>query len=362
MQTFLKYHIKEYLNYTLLFFIVFILIISLIKWVLVVEKLIEFNPSFFNLVVIFLLILIQFISFTLPLSAFMGVLFSLHRMGVENEILGFYTLGLSIKDFLKPLLLFAFIVFVLTFINRCYILPRVKRTQKLIKIELIKKQMSQPIPSKKPYPLGKNGFIYVVNSKKEGNENKLEGIFFLTRREPQKTGIFIAKDGAIIYKKNLFILNNGWGFFRDVKKNIEILKFEKYILKISFSNSVKSLYFKRGEKTLKELKNDIKKITSKERRYRYLTEYYHRFLYAFSVILLTISAFILSFYMKVSHKFLIFFLGMGFYLIFYTIYDFLISLAESGKIHPLMAYLIFYGLFIILLSFMYLRVKKKQFG
>ncbi len=362
MKIFLKYQLKEYFFYTFSFFFGFSAIITLIKGIFTLQKFIELNPSLFHIFAIFILIFLQFISFIYPLSAFMGVIFTIYRLKDEKELLAFYSLGFSLKDFLRPLGIFMGISFIITFVANFWILPWTKRTQKIIKIDLIKKQFKRPFPAKKPVPLGKIYVLYVKNSQKKGDIHKFKKVF-LFKKTGEKKMLFLTKEGYLSVKDNIFELDQGWAFSLNKAENIEVLKFKNYKFLVSLKELAKIPYFTRGEKPFLELKEELKKIPPKTSRYyRYLTEYYSRILYSFSIIFLILQAFLLGFCLRSSHKFLIFFIGIVVYLLFYLTYQFLVSLGENGRLYPLLSFLVFYTSVSLLLFVQIAILKKKKGG
>ncbi len=358
MKIFFKYILKEIIYYTLIFWSIFCVKVSLIKGVLVIEELIDLNPSLETTLKVLILIFFQLIPFTLPLGSFMGILFAIHRFVFEKEMLGFLSLGFSLQDFIKPLTVFSAIIFFLTFLSHFFLLPYAKRHQKLTKMELIKAQSYQEIQPKKPFLLSEKCLIYVTNSQKKENYLELKGIFFMDYSQPQKKIFFLSQGGGLFLDKGILFFYNGFGFFLEKDKDLKVLKFEKYFTKIVISSSLERLYFTRGEQTISELKQELKRLDKNSKNYfKYLTEYYQRFCYAFSVIFLIFSAFLLNFYLKSSHKFWTFLFGIIFYLLYYLLYNFFVSISETGRIHPLISFLIFYTFltFLVLLKFFFIK-------
>lgn len=359
MKIFWKYHLKEYFFYTFAFFIVFGAIITLVQGIIKLQDFLELNPPFKVIFQLFVLVYFQLLSFIYTLSAFMGVLFAIHRLKYEKEILAFYSLGFSLKDFFKPLLVFSLISLVITFLAHFFLLPWSKRTVKLIQIDLVKAQIENPFPEKKPVSLGKEYFLYVVKSKKEDKTHHFKNIFLLEKRKEGRRGFFVSQNGIYSPKENLFTLINGWGIFVDSQNNIEVLQFGDYKFKLNIKNLEEELYFKRGEKSFLELKKELKVLKPGTSDYfKYYKEYYQRFFFPLSVIFLIFQAFVLGVYIKTSHRFLLFFIGISIFLIFYVIYSFFSSLGENGKIFPLWSYISFYFLIGVLLIFQFLVFKK----
>ncbi len=360
MKVFFRYHFREYFYYFLLFTGIFSFVITLLKGIITVQKIVELEPSFKVVGAIIFLVFGQVLSFIIPLSAFMSILFHLYRLRVENEILAFFSLGFSLRDFLRPFLFFCLFITLLEFVSTFWITPFSKRTQKKIKIFLVKKSLSRPVPEKRPVYIGSNRCLYIIKAYSEKGEEKVKGILIL-EKDQDKRRIFLAKEGSIKNKKQDFILFDGWGFFKK-NREIEVLKFGSYHFVLNLQEMEEKLSYSRGEKTLKELKKEILSFKKQHSHdyYKCLGEYYYRFLNASIIPPLLLIAFFLGFIFKGVQKMGIFFLGVAFYLLFFIIYNFLISLGESGAIHPGMSYIIFYLLSGIIIAFEWEFLKKRE--
>uniref|UniRef100_A0A7V5XIB9 YjgP/YjgQ family permease n=1 Tax=Thermodesulfobacterium geofontis TaxID=1295609 RepID=A0A7V5XIB9_9BACT len=362
MRIFWKYHFKEYTFYTFSFFIIFSAIITLIQGIIKLQDFLNLNPPFKFIFQLFILVFFQLLSFIYSLSVFMGILFAIHRLKYEKEVLAFCSLGFSLKDFMKPLLIFSLISLIITFLAHFFLSPWSKRKVKEIQIELVKAQAEKSFPEKRPIALGKDYSLYVRNSEIRDKAHFFKNIFLLKREKEGKKGFFIAQEGSYSPQENTFTLIKGWGIFIDSQNNIEVLKFGDYKFKLDTKTfEEERLYFKRGEKSFSELKGEIKKLKPGTSNYfKYFNEYYQRFFFPLSVLFLTFQAFFLSIYLKTSYRFLLFFVGITVFLIFYILYNFFSSLGENGKIFPLWSFVIFYLLISILLVFQYVGLKRKR--
>lgn len=363
MKIFEKYHLKEYFFYTLIFFVIFGAIITLIQGIIKLQEFLELTSSFKIIFQLFLFVFFQLLSFTYTFSAFMGTLFAIHRFKYDKEILAFFSLGYSLKDFLKPLLIFALISFLITFLIHFFLLPWSKKKVKLIQIDLIKAHLTTSFPEKRPISLGKNYSLYVRKSKKVDDTYYFKNIFLMRKESERKKGFFISQEGEYSPKENTLTLVKGWGFFIDSEGNVEVLKFGDYKFKLEDTtrNLEEKLYFKRGEKSFFELREELKRLNPGTSNYfKYLNEYYQRFFFPLSVLFLIFQAFILGMNIKVFHRFLLFFIGVVVFLIFYVLYNFFSSLGENGRLFPLWSYIIFYLLISVFLVMQYFGFKKKR--
>lgn len=358
MKTFYRYHLQEYFFYTFCFFISFTLIITFIKGIFSVQKLYELNPNFKDMFKYFFLIFLQLLSFTYPLAAFFGTLFTIHRLKEEKELLGFLCLGFKIKDFLKPLTAFILISVFWVFIFNFWLLPWTKKEQKLIKFYLAKKQSETSLKEKQPILITKQHIIYVEKAERKNSQQILEKVFMI-EQTPLKKQIFLSETGKLDPENNLVVLINGKGFSLSVKKEIEIFSFKKYAIYLSFNKTFETLELGRGEMSFKQLKEKIRSIPpGTSQFYKYVTEYWERLLYPILTIFLIIQCVILGLWMKFHHKFWVFFIGITVYVGFYMLYQFFKTLGENGKIYPLYGFFLCYVLFSIVIGVQILILRK----
>lgn len=351
MGLFVRYFLKETFHYTLLFFSSFLFLFTLIKGTFGLKEFIDFGISMTIFLKIYFLNALQLLSLVLPLSSYIALLFTLQRIKEEKELLALYSLGYSLRDFIKPLLLYIILITLATFIAHFSLLPKAKRIQKITLIELYEKSLTQAIPVKKPTPILQNFYLYVGDSQSLNSQNLVKKVIILEKKSPNIRGIYLSEEGIINKHKGELFLKNGWIFFLENQKNLEVFQFRDYILKLSLKEEKKEeFYIKRGEMNFNELKAELKKLSpNTSKYYRYLSEYYQRIFYAFTVIPLLIQGFFFSLYFKSHSKILLFLLGITFYFFIYMVYNFLLSLNETGKLTPVSSQLIFFSLFTIIL-------------
>lgn len=316
------------------------------------KEFIDFNISISIFFKIYYLNALQILSFLIPLSALLALLFAFQRLKEEKELLALYSLGYSLRDFIIPLSLFIILITLVTFLAHFYLLPKAKRAQKITLIEVYEKSLTQAIPVKKTTPITNNLYIYVGDSKFLNSQNYVKRVIILEKKTPHTQGIYFSEEGKINKHKGEIHLKHGWIFFLENQKNIEVMNFKDYLMKISLEEKNKEAYYiKRGEMSFNELKAELKKLAPGTLKYnRYISEYYQRLFYAITTVPLLIQGFFLSLYFKSHSRLLLFFMGIVFYFFIYVVYNFLLSLTETGKLTPLLAHFIFFFSFAIILG------------
>ncbi|MFN3406875.1 MAG: LptF/LptG family permease [Caldimicrobium sp.] len=362
MKLFFRYFISELLKNTFLFFVSILFLLTLIKGTLFIRQILDLEIGGYLLIKFYFLNSLQLISFVLPLSALLGVLFSIQRMKEEKEFLALFSLGYNLKDLFKAFLVFLFLTFLVTFLSQFFLLPKSKRIQKEILIALNEQTYRKAIPIKTPTSITNNLYLYAGNSYLIDSVNHLGKIIIFEKKSPNVKGIYLGEEGYLNTKEGILNLKKGWIFYLEQNKNIEILEFRDYNLKIGGNLTKKEEFFlKRGELNFRELKNQLESLPPKsEKYYRYLSEYYQRIFYAFLLIPLLLQGFILSLFLKSQSKLFLFFIGITNYVILYLSYNFVISLIEMGKISPKIVHLLFFTLFGLLIGFTYkILIRKK---
>ncbi len=363
MQIFLKYLLKSLFFSSLLFSLFFIFLFALIYGTINLKDFLNFKPSLTSIGKYYCLVSLQLLSFVLPLSAFLSTLFVLQKKKEEGEFLAFFSLGFTLRDFFKVYLIFLFFIFILIFFSHLYLTPKGKRLQKLEEIKIFSQLSEREILPKTPYLLTDTLSLYVNSAKKENSTYFLQGVTLLEKKSNLKRGIYLAKEGLLDFKEGRFVLERGVIFIlaQEKEKKIEIIRFEKYDFQIPLANLKKEdLYIKRGEMSLLELKREIAKIQPSTLKYhRYITEYYNRFLYGFSVIPLLIQGFLLGIFLKSMKKITITFVALIFYIFYYFFYNFFVSLSENGKLNILYGQIIFNFIFYLFLYIQYKYLKTK---
>jgi len=348
MKVFFRYHLKEFFYYFFVFTAIFSILISLIQGIIIIQKLIEFQPSFADALKIISVVFLSLLYFLIPFGAFLSVLFHFYRLSSENEVLAFLSLGFSLKDFVYPFLIFCLIITIFEFFATYYV---------TIKLSLLKESISKGFPEKKPVFIGKNECLYVQEVSLERGRNLFKRVFIL-KKEQRKSMLFLAKEGYMDNTKGFLTLIKGWGFSKKGKE-YEVIKFGNYSFFLNYTKKLINFSYPIQGKSMKDLKKDLKANKKDKAYYKALTEYYYRILNAFIIFPLLFIAFFLGFILKAKQKVAVFFLGIFFYFLIFMAYNFFLSLGREGKVHPILSYLLFYSFCGVIVSLEYIFYKRK---
>ncbi|MCI4453780.1 MAG: LptF/LptG family permease [Thermodesulfobacterium sp.] len=358
MRLFYYYQIKEYLYHTIIIFCLLLLFIGTIRATLIFTELSQFQLSLFDIIIIFLTSIGEISAFSLLFSGYLSILFVVQRMKYEREILALFSLGYSLKHFLKVIFLFSFKIFFLLLFLTMVVVPLSKRLQKDLKINLYKGLMESSIPERTPFPIGDTLVLYAKRTLENGSTRLYDTLVLEDTQE--KKGIYFAKSGVLALKQGMLALEKGNAFFKEANGSIEVMEFKYY--EISFDTEElkkEDFYIKRGEMTLSELKEIIQKEKDKRKIYRYMTELYGRIFYPLTSLFLLTQAFFLGLIIYAPQRTLLFIIGSLFYLLFFGFYNFCTSFSETGKFHPLVGFFLFFISISLVIWISYVYIKKK---
>jgi LPS export ABC transporter permease LptF/LPS export ABC transporter permease LptG len=117
------YILKEILPAFLIGSLVYSFVLLMNQILLLSEVFITKGVPLENVVFLLLYLLPSVLAFTIPMSVAVGILAGLGRLSSDSEIIAFKTLGVGYKRILRPILIFAFLGFIVTSGLTLYLAP-----------------------------------------------------------------------------------------------------------------------------------------------------------------------------------------------------------------------------------------------
>ena len=358
MRFFYYYQIREYLYHTITIFFLILLLIGTIRATFTFVELGQFHLSLYDIIIIISTSIGEISAFSLLFSSYISVLFVVQRMKYEREILALFSLGYSLKDFFKVLLLFGLMIVFLLLFFTIKVVPTSKRLQIELKVNLYKSLMERNIPERTPFSIGDTLYLYAKKTVENGSTRLYDILVFEETQE--KKGIYYAKSGILELKQGKLVLEKGNVFFTETIGSVEVMEFNYY--EVSFNTEElkkEDFYIKRGAMTVSELREFIQKVEDKRKIYKYMTELYERIFYPLTSLFLLTQAFFLGLIIYAPQRTLLFIIGSLFYLLFFGFYNFCKSFSETGKYHPLFGFFFFFLIVFLLILISYLYIRKK---
>ncbi len=241
--------------------------VLLMNQILFMAELLVENELSLQVVLVLLIYLIPaMLAFSLPMSVLLGILSGLSRMSSDIEITALKTLGISYKRMVRPLLVFAFCIWILTSYMSLYIAPHsnYKWIQTFynsvlsnVQLNINPREFNETIP---------NTMLFVQDVTQD---NVWKNIIVYFNDPPEKPLFIYAKTGKIVFYpeqksaylelsdgvQHSFVLSKPEGKytvikFKDLQKSVEVGSFFQ-----EFSE-IKNV----REKDIEELRADVRVI------------------------------------------------------------------------------------------------------
>ena len=145
---------------------------------------------------IFIYLMPDFLSFTIPMSTLMGVLAGISRMSADSEITAFKTMGISNLRLYRPIFFFSILMWLISSFLIMFVAPRTNYELKKLQTNI---GLSQVIKTIKPRTFYTNFPGYVIYFEDiDRNTDEWKNVFLYFREGGQKDKIILAKSGLII--------------------------------------------------------------------------------------------------------------------------------------------------------------------
>ena len=227
--------------------LVFFIFIS-IAWLLQISRLFSYlnnlQIDFVNVLFLSFFLIPNLINVTLPFIIIFGLIIAFIKFDKDKEIIAIFSLGLSIKEILKPFFLISIIaIFLYLFLN-LFFSPYIYDKYKQKEFDLRNSINLDNINISNFIQLDKN--LILDFSKKE---DVFEDVFI--RFIGENENIVFAKKARIIKEPKKFIFNLSEGFKLSFMNNkIEKLEFENYKLNFPLKNENKYNNYDKNTLTL----------------------------------------------------------------------------------------------------------------
>ena len=250
-----KYILKQLLNNSILILILILSLFCLAKSVQLVELMVGRGLPFFIFSKLIIHSLPQIVPVILPVIVSLSIFFVFSRMQTDIELIIFQSSSFSIYDILKPTLIFATILSLISFFFTLYQSPKSNEDFKILLYTLKNDYSSTLLQEGTFNTIGKNFTIFVKERKKDG----LHNVFIHDTRDIDRTSTLIAKKGKIISTNDStkILLENGSQHFQSKDKKLSVLYFDQYLLDVNQNDnrSLLNRWKSPSERTLEELQN-----------------------------------------------------------------------------------------------------------
>lgn len=365
LKKFDKYIISEIIPPFTLGLILYTFVLLMNNILQLAELFITKGVSVRTVVKILVLFLPSILAFTLPMAVLMGILAGLSRLSSDWEVMAFKSLGISTLRFLKPLLTFSIVIFLVSLYISTFLAPNSNFELLRTIFTSVATKTPAEIKPRQFYERIPNLVIY-VNDIKAGI---WEDVFVQDNSNQEESKIIVAKRGKFLSdqeRKEAFIdFRDGTihVFPAEDPKETRIVFFSRSLEKLDPDAIFPTFKFEKRirEKNIIELWKSLKEERDPQKRIFINNEFHKRFAFPFASIIFAILGLPLGTTTKKGGKVSGFSLSLLFILIYYTIATFGENLSVKGAISTFLgiwsANIIFltFGLF-----FIYFHHKEKK--
>jgi len=213
--------------------LVFFIFVS-IAWLLQISRLFShlnnFQIDFINVLFLSFFLIPNLINVTLPFIIIFGLIIAFIKFDKDKEIIAIFSLGLSIKEILKPFFIISIIITILYLFLNLFFSPYIYEKYKQREFDLRNSINLNNINISNFIQLDEN---LILDFSK--NKDLFEDVFI--RFIGENENIIYAKKATIIKEPKKFIFNLSKGFkLSFINNQIEKLEFENYKLNFPVKN------------------------------------------------------------------------------------------------------------------------------
>lgn len=214
------------------FLLIFFIFIS-IAWLLQFTRLISLSNLLqidsLTILILSIYLIPNLFTIILPFIVIIGISITFIKLFKDREIISIYTLGLNINVIKKPLIIFSFLIILISIFFNFYFSPNIYERYKLNEYELRNTINFEKIIFSNFLELNENTIIDFKKNKKQFND-----IFI--NYSNNKENIVYAKKGIIKKEKNKYLFNLYDGFKLTLLENGDIEKLEFAIYNLEFED------------------------------------------------------------------------------------------------------------------------------
>lgn len=284
----------------------------------------------------------SFLVFVVPMSIMMGTLLAFLRLSNDNEVVALKACGFSVYRLLPPVFLFCFFGFLVTGLVSIYGSPQGRLLFKALLLETIKSNIDIGLKERTFNDSFKGVMLYV--GKIEAQDKTLIDVFIEDQQTPGTLSTIIAPKGKLFSdpERLAFRLTLFNGMINKVDQNnntVHSVSFDTYDFNLEVGQVLSvGRYGRKGRKemSLAELRQDLKKRSTKKDAKYYLTsmEYHKKFSVPVACFVLGLIAVPLGMQSKSAKRSFGMVLGLFFFLIYYIFLSAGWVLGEAGICPP----------------------------
>ena len=327
--------------FTSLFVTVFIVVAT--KMLSVTDLIVSKGVPVSQVVRMVAYLLPDIIAFALPAAALIAVSLAFLRLSVDSEIIALKSCGISLYQMLPPVVLFSSLCMLLAILISFIGVPWGNSSFKALLFQVAESKANLGIKERifsEPF----DNVVFYVNRFSE-QENEMDRVFVVDRREEDVTHTIIAEKGKIFVhsEKKIITLRFKNGTIFIVEKDLEsgrTVRFKTYDLNISLKDIMTRFASRQKrpkEMTAHELVSQLKLVTKGEGRYNeMMIELLEKCAIPVAVFLMGIIGMSLGAQLKTRGRSTGIGVSLAVFIIYYLCLAGARSICETGAISPLL--------------------------
>ncbi len=230
MKIYKKYLIKNLFKHFLLILFILTTIIWTTRIIRYISYITDYGVDLIGFIRIIISVLPNLLLITIPISAFITIIFCYNKLIKNNELIILQNSGLKLFDMITPPLIMSFFLCAFSFLVILYFLPKSNVEFENIKVYLRNSITNILLNKTNSF----NNFDNITIFSKKSNGNTLYSLLIYIKDPDGKIDkILYAKNGILNGNYITLLDGNLQEFKTDNKKDLKLLFFEKYTIDIS---------------------------------------------------------------------------------------------------------------------------------
>ena len=197
MRIFTRYILKEVLSHGLIGASVFTFVIFMREVGRLLELVVRNSAPVPSVAEIFFFIMPAALTVTIPMGVLVGILIGLSRMAADSEVTAMRASGVSVRTFLKIVIMFGFAAWLIALVNTAVLAPKSAAALAELQKKMLSSQISFEVQPRVFYEDFKNYVLYVEDVSSASGSAVWKNVFLADITTPGAPKITIAKEAVV---------------------------------------------------------------------------------------------------------------------------------------------------------------------
>jgi LPS export ABC transporter permease LptG/LPS export ABC transporter permease LptF len=196
MRILTRYILKEISSHSLLGLVVFTFVIFIRHLGHLLELVVRHSLPLSQMMTLFTLPIPSILVLTVPMAVLVGTLIGLSRMAADGEVIAARASGIGLSQFIKPVLLFAFVGWALTLGMSLFLSPQAGRKLNRMEAGLKASQVPYEIQPRVFIEQFPNLLLYLEDV--TGSRSRWRGVFIVDTTQRDQVKVTLAESGLLV--------------------------------------------------------------------------------------------------------------------------------------------------------------------